>query len=153
MAARLSSTGISHHNILLHIPLIRNSAVNSSLRLGIAPQSLNSSSQQLHSLGYAWLWQGLSDSRSFRLPQVSCFSLSLKCFSSDSDNCPDVGIGPLLRFPHPLRAGSVLLTLPFPPHPTLVPSSYRVLCGSIYSFLPVRYSCPSQLVFCLHFCV
>ena len=28
----------------------------------------------------------------FRLPQISCFTLSLKCFSSDSDNCPDVGI-------------------------------------------------------------
>ena len=29
----------------------------------------------------------------FRLPQISCFTLSLKCFSSDSDNCPAVGIG------------------------------------------------------------
>ena len=28
-----------------------------------------------------------------KLPQISCFTLSLKCFSSDSDNCPDVGIG------------------------------------------------------------
>ena len=74
----------------------------------------------------------------FRLPQVSCFTLSLKCFSSDSDNCPDVGIGPLLQFPHPPRAGPVLLTLLFPP---LVPSSYRVLHGSIYSFPLVRYSC------------
>ena len=35
-----------------------------------------------------------------RLPQISCFTLSLKCFSSDSDNCPDVGIGPLSQFPH-----------------------------------------------------
>ena len=41
----------------------------------------------------------------FRLPQISCFTLSLKCFSSDSDNCPDVGIGPLLQFLHPPRAG------------------------------------------------
>ena len=32
----------------------------------------------------------------FRLPQISCFTLSLKCFSSDSDNCPDVGIRSLL---------------------------------------------------------
>ena len=30
----------------------------------------------------------------------SAVSLSLKCFSSDSDNCPDVGIRPLLQFPH-----------------------------------------------------
>ena len=35
----------------------------------------------------------------FRLPQISCYPLSLKCFSSDSDNCPDVGIGSLLQFP------------------------------------------------------
>ena len=35
----------------------------------------------------------------FRLPQISCFTLSLKCFSSDSDNWPTVGIGPLLQFP------------------------------------------------------
>ena len=67
----------------------------------------------------------------FRLPQVSCFTLSLKYFSSDSDNCPDVGIRCLLQFPHPPRAGPVLLTLLFSP---LVPSSYRVLHGSIHSF-------------------
>ena len=75
----------------------------------------------------------------FRLPQISCFTLSLKGFSSDSDNCPEVGIGPRLQFPHLLRAGPVLLTLPFPP---LVLSSYRVLCGSPYSVPLVRYSCP-----------
>ena len=49
----------------------------------------------------------------FRLPQISCFTLSLKCFSSDPDNCPDVGIRPLLQLPHPLRAGPVLLKLLF----------------------------------------
>ena len=70
---------------------------------------------------------------------LGCFPLSLKCFSSDSDNCPDVGIGPLLQVPHPPRAGPVLLTLPFFP---LVPSSYRVLHGSINSFLLIRCSCP-----------
>ena len=75
----------------------------------------------------------------FRLPQISCFTLSLKCFSSDSDNCPDVGIGPLLQFPHPPRAGPVLLTLLFS---SLVPSSYRVLHGSKYSFPLLRSSCP-----------
>ena len=71
----------------------------------------------------------------FRLPQISCFTLSLKCFSSDPDSCPDVGIGPL---PTPPRAGPVLLILLCFP---LVPSSYRVLWGSIYSFPLVRYSC------------
>ena len=49
----------------------------------------------------------------FRLPQIICFTLSLKCFSSDSDNCPNVGLRPLLQFPHLLRAGPVLLTLLF----------------------------------------
>ena len=29
----------------------------------------------------------------FRLPQICCFTFSFKCFSSDSDNCPFVGIG------------------------------------------------------------
>ena len=75
----------------------------------------------------------------FRVPQISCLTLSLKCFSSDSVSCPDVGIRPLLQFPHPLRAGPMLLTLLFF---TLVPSLYRVLHGSIYYFPLVRYSCP-----------
>ena len=35
----------------------------------------------------------------------------------------------------------------------LVPSSYRVLHGSIYSFPLGRYLVCSQLVFCMHFCV
>ena len=86
----------------------------------------------------------------FRLPQISCFTLSLKCFSSDSDNCPNVGIRPLLHFPDPRRAGPVLLTLLFFP---LVPSSYQVLRGSIY-FLPWSGTpALSQQVFCMHFCV
>ena len=51
----------------------------------------------------------------FRLPQINCFILSLKCFSSDSDNCPCMGMGPLLQFPHLPRAGPVLLTLLFFP--------------------------------------
>ena len=75
----------------------------------------------------------------FRLPQICCFTLSLKCFSSDSDNYPNVVTGPLLQFPHLLRAGPALLTFLFF---LLVPSSYRVLCSSIYSFPLVRYSCP-----------
>ena len=136
MAARISSTGISHHSLLPHIPSIRLSAVNSSPRPGIAPQSLNSSSQPLCHLGYVWRQQGCLILIPFRLPQMGCFTLTLKCFSSDSDNCPDVGIGPPLQFP---RAGPALLTLPFFP---LVPSSYRVLRGSMYSFPLVRYSCP-----------
>ena len=57
----------------------------------------------------------------FRLPQISCFTLSLKCFSSDADICPDVGIRLLLQFRPPPRAGPALLTLLFFP---LVPLSY-----------------------------
>ena len=66
----------------------------------------------------------------FGLPQISWFPLSLKCFSSDSANCPDVEIGPLLQFPHLPRAGPVLLTLLFCPqflHPTK-------FCMDIYIF-------------------
>ena len=48
MAARLSSTGISHHDLLPPIPLICLSAINSSPHPGIAPQCLNCSSQLLH---------------------------------------------------------------------------------------------------------
>ena len=108
-------------------------------------QSLDSSSQPLWVLGDLHpcpgcisLWQGLSDAHSIWLLQICCFILSLKCFSSDSDNCPDVGIGTLLQFSHPLRAGPVLPTLLFFP---LVSSSYWVLLGSMYSLLLVRYSC------------
>ena len=147
MAAWLSSTGISHHSLLPHIPWIHLSTVNSSPCPGITPQSLNSSSQllplpgDLHScMAYVWLWHTYHLILiPFRLPQISCFTPSLKCFSSDSDNCSNVRIGPLLQFPHLLRAGPVLLTLLFSP---LVPPSYQVLCGSIYSFPLARYFCP-----------
>ena len=86
----------------------------------------------------------------FRLPQISYFTLSLKCFSSDSDNCPTVGIRLLLHFPHLPSAGPVLLTLLFFRqflHPTK-------FCVVLYILLhcsgtPVC----SQLVFRMHFCV
>ena len=71
MAAWLSATGISHHNLFPRIPSICLSTVNSSPCPGIATQSLNSSFQplcllgNLHPcLGYVWLWQGLSNSHS-----------------------------------------------------------------------------------------
>ena len=69
MAAWLSSTGISHHSPLPHIPSTCLSTVNSSPHPGIASQSWNSSSQPLHlpgdlcpCPGSVWLSQGLSDS-------------------------------------------------------------------------------------------
>ena len=64
----------------------------------------------------------------FRLPQISCFTLGLKCFSSDSDNCPCMGMGTLLQFPHLPRAGPLLLTLLFFP---LVPS-FTEFCVVLY---------------------
>ena len=71
MAAWRSSTGISHHSLLPHIPWICLSAANRSPHPGIAPRSLNSSSQPLHILGeqhscpgHLRLQQGLSNSHS-----------------------------------------------------------------------------------------
>ena len=120
-AAWLSSTDISHHSLLPHTPSIRLSTVNSSPCLVVAPQSLNSSSQLLHLPGdlrpcpeYVWLQQGLIFIP-FRLPQISCFTLIFKCFSFDSDSCPNVGFGLLLQFPHTPSASLILLTLLFLP--------------------------------------
>ena len=157
MAAQLSSIGISHHNLSAPLPSICLSTVNSSPHPGITPYSPNASSKPLHLPGDPPPCRGMYGCDKdclilipFRLLQISCFTLSLKCFSSDSDSCPDVGIGSLLQFPHPPRAGPVLLTLLFP---SLVPLSYRVLCGCIYSFpLDSTLVC-SQLVFRMHFCV
>ena len=148
MAAWLSSTVISYHSLLPHIPSVHLSAVNNSSHLGIAPQSLSSSSQLLHLLGhllpcpgYIWLRRGLLILIVFRLPHISCFTLSLKYFSSDSDNCPNVGIRPMLQVPHLPRAGPLLFTLPFFP---LVILSYQVL--HVYIFFST-----DQVL--LHFCV
>ena len=74
----------------------------------------------------------------FRLSRISCFTLSLKCFSSVPKNCLDVEIRPLLQFPHPPRQGPIPHTLLFSP---LLLSSYWILHGSMYSFPVVRYSC------------
>ena len=52
MAARLFSAGISHHSLLPHIPSICLSTVSSSPSPGIAPQSLNYSSQPLRLPGH-----------------------------------------------------------------------------------------------------
>ena len=126
MSAWLPCTSISHHD-LPHISSIHLSTVNSIPRPGIAPQSLNSSSQLLPLPGDLCVSRVcMAVARTailipFRPPEISCFTLSLKCFSSHSDNCPTVGIGPLLQLPHPQRVGPVLLTLLFFP---LVPSSY-----------------------------
>ena len=74
----------------------------------------------------------------FRLPQISCFTLSLKC-SPLPQTIALCGDQTPASVPLPAEAGPVLLTLLFFP---LVPSSYRVLRGSIDSFPLVRSSCP-----------
>ena len=58
-----------------------------------------------------------------RLPQISSFSLSLKCFSSDSDNCPNVGIRPPDSVPPPTEGRSSPTNTPvFPPSSFILPS-------------------------------
>ena len=98
-------------------------------------------------------------SLSFEAVQFVSFSLWVFCVcdllkkllpTPDSDNCPDVGIRPLLQFPHLLRAGPVLLTLLFSPqflHPTKLWVRLNIIFH--WSMTPVQ----SQLVFCMHFCV
>ena len=84
----------------------------------------------------------------FRLPQISCLTLSLNCFSSDSDNRPDVGIRPLIQFPHLLRAGPVLLTLLFFPQ-FLHPTEFCLVLYILFWWSGTPIS--SQPVFCKHF--
>ena len=70
MAAWLSSTGMSHHNLPPPIPSIRLSVVNSNPYPGCSTVPrlhlpAAEPSRGLHPcLGYVWLWQGLSDSHS-----------------------------------------------------------------------------------------
>ena len=133
-ATWISSTGFSHHTLFLHIPLICLSVVISSPYPGIAPQFLNPSSQPVHLLGDLCPCPGCVYGKDcliliqFRPPQVSCFTLSLKCFSSDSDNCPNMGIGLLLEFLHPSTRGmsSPTNTLLFHPTSFVLPSFFWV---------------------------
>ena len=145
-AAWLSSTGISHHNLLPHIPSVYlcsqqqpspwDCSTIPTLQFPAATASRGPASLPgVHMAAARSVWFSFR----FRLPQISCFTLSLKCFSSDPENCPDAEIGPCFSSPTcEVVWGPVLLTLSFLP---LVPSSYRVLCGSVYSFLVVMYCC------------
>ena len=145
MAPQLYFTGISHHSLCPHILLSAVSLQSSPWDCSTIPK-LQTAPSRCTFLGTCVAIQGMYGCGKdclilipFRLPQIIFFTLSLKCFSSDSDSCSSVGIGHLLQFPHPPRAGPVLVTLQVFP---LVPSSYRVLRGSVYSFPLVRYSCP-----------
>ena len=73
VAAWLSSTGVSHHDLLPHIPSTHRSAVSSIAHPGVAPQSPKSSSQPLRlpgdqpsCPGYVRLQQGLFNSHSIQ---------------------------------------------------------------------------------------
>ena len=130
MTSWLSCTSISHHDLLPHIPSICFSAVNTSPCPGIPPHFLNASSQPLplpgdqHScLGYVWLqlWDCLMPIP-LRLPQISCFTLSLKYFSSDLDNCPNVGDRTPASVPPPAKGRSSPTNTPVSP-----PSSFILL--------------------------
>ena len=146
-AASFSSTGLSPHDLLSHVP----QAVSPQSSADLAWVCSTTAALQLPAAGPSRGPLALSGVCmaverivcviliQFRPSWIICFTFSLKCFPSDPNNCPTVGTGPLLQFPHPPRAGPVLLTLPFCPQ---LPSSYRVFHGSIYSFLLVRYSCP-----------
>ena len=106
MAVQLSCTGMSHHSLLPHIPLICLSTVNSSPCPGIAPSVPSHCTFQGICVPVQGMYGCSKDCMiliPFWLPQISCFTLSLKRFSSDSDNCPDVGVRPLLLFPYPPR--------------------------------------------------
>ena len=130
IAAHLSSTGISHHNLLSHIPLV-------SLSSQQQPSPWDYSTiPKLQLPATALSRVCMATARTVR------FSFHLGCHRS-AISLSALNVSPLIQTVAPMwglgppRAGA-LLTLPFPP---LVPSSYRVLPGSIYSFLLVRYSC------------
>ena len=84
VAAWLSSTSISHHHLFPHTPSIHLSEVIRSPHCGIAPQSLNSSSQllplpedQCPCLGVCMAVARTMILIPFRLPQISCLTLAL----------------------------------------------------------------------------
>ena len=101
--ARLSAAAASHRALRARRPST-GSAANSSPRPEVAPRPLNSSCpprafRDPAPVGECKAGQGLPDPHSIQLPQASRFTLSLKCFSSDSDICPPRGLDPCLSPP------------------------------------------------------
>ena len=158
MAACLSSTGNTLHNLLPHIPSICLSAVNSSPHPGShlnpwisTPSQWTFQGTKIPVLGMYGCTKDYLILIPSRLPQINCFTL--KCFSSDLENCHNVEIRPLLHFPLPRTGGPVLLTfLSFP----LVASSFIPSWVLVVLYICFHWSgtpVQSQLVFCMHFCV
>ena len=125
----------SRHSLLPYITQICLSTVNRALTLGLLHSLSTPAPSCCSFLGTCVPVQIMCGCGKdclilipFRLPQISCLTLSFTCFSSDSDSCPDVGIGPLLHFPLCSKGrSSAMNTSVFP----LVPLSYRVLGGSV----------------------
>ena len=113
------STGISHHNLLPHLPRsisLQSIAALTSTLPKLPPSPCTFQGTLVPVPGMYDCGKDCLILIPFRLPPISCFILSLKCFSSDSDKCLDVGIGPLLQFPRPPGVVPVLpILLFFPP--------------------------------------
>ena len=146
MAAWLSSTDISHHDLLPYIPSIRLSAINSSPHPGIAPQSkCQHPAPLVTSRGPSFL------SGVFMVSSRTVwFSFHLGCHRS-SVSLSALNVSPLTQTIAPMWGSDPCFSSPtcwgqvqsywhscfFP----LVPSSYQVLLGGVYYFPLVRYSC------------
>ena len=150
VAAWLSSTGPSHHSLLPHILSVCLFIVNGSPCPGIAPAPSFCTFQgtRVPVRGMYSCSKNCLILIPFRLPQISWFTLSLICFSSDSDSCRDVGIGSLLPPPAKGRSSptNTPVFLSF-----LHPAEFWVILCILFcwSGTPVC----SQLVFWLHPCV
>ena len=129
MAAWFSSTGISHHSFLPHIPSIHLSAVSSSPHPGITPQSLNSGSWPLplpghpcSCLAYVWLQQGQSDSHSIYCHRSAVSLLVLNVSSLTQIIAPLWGQTPA-SVPPPAKVRSSPTNTPvFPTSSFILPS-------------------------------
>ena len=87
----------------------------------------------------------------FRLPQITCFTLSLKCFFSVSRQLPQCGDQTPASVSPPAEGSFCPTNTPvFPPSSFVLPSVCMLLYTLFqWSSTPVC----SQLLFCKHFCV
>ena len=155
MTAWLSSTGISHHDLLPHIPLICLSADSSS-----PPQSLNSSSQLLclpgdqHQGMYVcskdWLILFHLGCHRSEVP-LSALNVS-PLTQTTAPMCGDLIPASVFQ---PTKGRSsptnTLVSITPPPTQFLHPTEFSVVLYILFhwSGTPVH----SLLVFCMHFCV
>ena len=132
MAAWLSSTGISHHNLLPHNSSIHPWQSTAALTLG----SLHNPQTLRPCPGMYGCGKDCLILIPFRLPQISCFTLSLKCFSSDSE-LARCGAQTPASVPPPAQGRSS------PTHTPVSPQFLVLLSfACVYSFPLVRDSCP-----------